>query len=139
MPETFIRFILENIVSTHSKIGLNRSSLPQIRGNDIPNFLKFIKNKGIKVTRSNVKISKLKPTQNKIDLNKVEKKVSNKNLKIKPFIVSKDNYILDGHHQLYALKYLNPNSSAISHVIDLDIEELLNIAKSYPKIDFKSI
>jgi len=130
--KTFLEF------NTGSDIGMERSVMPQIKSEDIPEFLNYIKERKITVKKDFLKISDLLPTQNKVDPEKILKKIENKS-KIKPFLISSDNYILDSHHQLYALRYLEPKSIVPVYKIAMKMRDLLNIAKSFTKVSYKSL
>lgn len=93
----------------------------------------------ISVSNKKIKIGKLKPIQKQIYLDKAidniartgvsdaEKFVSNKTV----FIVSKDNFIIDGHHRWLMGMLLDPNMLVNVVSIDLPISKLLPIATSY--------
>jgi hypothetical protein len=54
-------------------------------------------------------------------------------------MVSKDGHILDGHHQLYALKSLNTEMRVKAHKIDYPMLGIIDFAKRFPKTTYKSI
>lgn len=112
--------------------------MPQIREEDIPDFLNFVRQKNIQVKKSTMKISELLPTQNEVNPERIVAKVQ-KAGKVKPFIISSDNYILDGHHQLYALKYIDPKTAVTVYKVSVPMKEFINIAKSYPRVSYKSL
>ena len=132
--------ILENI-RTINLGGLPREVMPQVPRANIPGFLKYIREKGIDVSKKEVPLCSLRPTQNKICDKKVRKKFDkfSMGMKPKPFIVSRDNYILDGHHQLYALLAGDSMVNVTVYKIELDMSNLLNIAKSYSGIRFEDL
>lgn len=138
--------ILDNLEEEISQIpdslNIPRNQMPQIKKSDIGEFIDFIKSNGIKVEDVDIEVSKLKPTQNEINLNKV--KIKHDDIKdnisdIKPFIMSNDNHILDGHHQLYALKNLNKEMVVKAHKIDYPMMAIIDFAKKFPKTTYKSI
>jgi len=132
--------ILESI-STINLDGMPREIMPQIPRKNIPSFLRYVREKGIKIRKIKVPVSSLRPAQNKICNNKVKKKYDNfeNGIKPKPFIVSRDNYIMDGHHQLYALIAHDSQCEVEVYKIDLDMGNLLNIAKSYSGVRFEDL
>lgn len=132
----------EQIQQIPDSLNIPRSQMPQIRKDDINEFMGFLKSNGIKVEEIEIEVSKLKPTQNEINLNKV--KVKHDDFKessstLKPFMVSNDDHILDGHHQLYALKSLNGEMKVKAHRIDYPMLGIIDFAKKFPKTTYKSI
>lgn len=138
----FSEFLQENTIKLKKSLGIPRYEMPQIREVDIEEFIKFLKNKNIKVLKKKISLSKLKATQEEVNFEKIKKKhrdFKRTKQKIKPFIVSKDNHILDGHHQLFALKEIIPNAKVNCYLINLKITQLLNMAKKFSKVFYKSI
>lgn len=83
--------------------GLNRNrlSMPQIPKEHQADFLESLKAQGIDVKRESVSPTSLLPTQNEIDAGRVGQKLLDydKGKTIRPVMVSKDSYVLDGHHR----------------------------------------
>lgn len=134
--------IEEQIQQIPDSLNIPRCQMPQIKKDDINEFMGFLKSNGIKVEDVEIEVSKLKPTQNEINLNKV--KVKHDDFKensngLKPFMMSNDNHILDGHHQLYALKNLNSEMKVKAHRIDYPMLGIIDFAKKFPKTTYKSI
>jgi GNAT superfamily N-acetyltransferase len=57
----------------------------------------------------------------------------------KPVIISKDNYILDGHHRVAALYNIDKDFRLKTIKVDLGIRDLLKTAKGFPKVSYKNI
>ena len=132
----------ESIEQIPDSLNIPRSQMPQIKKTDIGEFIDFLKSNGVKVEDVDIEVSKLKPTQNEINLNKVKIKhddIRDNMSDIKPFIVSNDNHILDGHHQMYALKNLNKEMIVKAHKIDYPMMAIIDFAKKFPKTTYKSI
>lgn len=132
----------EQIAQIPDSLNIPRSQMPQIKREDIAEFIGFLKSNGVKVEDSEVKVSELKPTQNEINLNKVKLKYDDfreSSDSMKPFMVSNDNHILDGHHQLYALKNMNGEMAVKAHKIDYPMLGIIDFAKKFPKTTYKSI
>lgn len=102
------------------------------------------------ITNTKVNIYDLKPTLAKISDNKINKmvKLANQqnNLFNKPIVISKDNFIIDGHHRWYARKYMVENNTNSYHtdfysedikviIIDYHIKKLIEKLQEY-KISF---
>lgn len=82
-------------------------------------FVDYLERKGFGVKETNVKASKLRASQNEIDGEKLAGLVAKgkKALQRKRIFVTKDNYILDGHHHWAALTVLGADKGK-----DLDIK-----------------
>lgn len=102
------------------------------------------------ITNTKVNIYDLKPTLAKISNNKINKmvKLANEqnNLFNKPIVISKDNFIIDGHHRWYARKYMVENNTNSYNtdfysedikviIIDYHIKKLIEKLQEY-KINF---
>ncbi|MEA2022436.1 MAG: hypothetical protein U9N08_08175 [Candidatus Caldatribacteriota bacterium] len=92
----------------------------------------------IKITEKKIKVSDLKPIQEQIYFDKVIKKRAKENtqnsvnfIKSSFFIVSSDNYIIDGHHRFLSGCLTNPDLKINAVVIDLPINTLLPMVLSY--------
>lgn len=69
-------------------------------------------------------------TQSEISRHKVNRLLSaTTNICLLPILISKDYYIIDGHHRAIACRYLNSNLSAIR--LDESIHKLLCSMKSF--------
>jgi hypothetical protein len=163
-----------NLFCVDSK-GIPRVEMPQLKGVptsgtpadsmardvrgevDITNkFVDSLANSGIGLQKDSVEASFLKATQNELNGEKVagilQAARDGKLDMSSPLIVSRDNYIVDGHHRWaaqVALEYdaKNPQLDIPINVIrvDADIIDILNSAKSFsasmgiPQVAVKSI
>ena len=140
-PELKFEIISEDTIKHISKsLGVSRDSMPQINSKDVGEFVKYLKDKGIEASSSLIDVSKIGMTQKDINVDKVKDLlgVEKSNL-AKPVIISKDNYILDGHHRVVALYNVDKNFKLKTIKIDLGIKDLLNVAREFPKASFKGI
>lgn len=116
----------------HETYLVPRDQMPQIAGKDVPGFLK---DHGVKNSKSTVKTAELKPTQSQFN----PEKISNMNsvAKSMPILVSQDNYVLDGHHRWLANHY----DSGLQDIIRLpwDAPTSLKTMHDYEKTFTKSI
>lgn len=121
-------------------LGLPRIDMPQIKSTDMRDFIKFLKDERITVSNKTVSVSKLKLTQLEIDKKKVGEMlgVSSSSLD-KPVLVSKDWFILDGHHRITALYNKDPKHRIRVIQVNLNIGSLLKTAKRYPKVMYKTV
>ncbi|KFZ25548.1 MAG: hypothetical protein KQ78_02260 [Candidatus Izimaplasma bacterium HR2] len=92
----------------------------------------------IKVSKTTEIISKLKPIQKQIYLDKAavilgKKSISEtkKFLETKIFVVNTDNYIIDGHHRYLAGMILDPTIKVSVLKIDMNKDQLLSLTKSF--------
>lgn len=136
-----IHELVEEIQKTKDSLNISRNKMPQIKKDFIQDFIKTLKKDGVSVHERDVAIKSLKPTQSEINVDKVKEKHEKflQGKEIKPFIVSYDNHILDGHHQLYALKILDNDTKVKCHVVGLSIKDLLKYAHKFPKTTYKEI
>lgn len=133
--------INEDTIKYISKsLGVSRSKMPQINSKDITDFVKYLKDKGVSVSPSVIDVSKVGMTQKDINVDKVKDLlgVEKSNL-AKPVIISKDNYILDGHHRVVALYNIDKNFKLKTIKVDLGIKDLLSVSNQFPKVSFKGI
>ena len=140
-PELKFEIISEDTIKHISKsLGVSRDKMPQINSKDVGEFVKYLKDKGIEASSSLIDVSKIGMTQKDINVDKVRDLlgVEKSNL-AKPVIISKDNYILDGHHRVVALYNVDKNFKLKTIKIDLGIKDLLNVAREFPKASFKGI
>ena len=132
--------ITESILDPGNTLDMPRHKMPQIRQEDIPEFIEFLKNKGVGVLDTRIRISGLKPTQKELNVQRVHDKMDSfvRGVRAKKLIVSRDNRILDGHHQLFALKLIN-RKFVPAFRVNINMKELLKLAHSFPKVGKKTI
>lgn len=111
-----------------------RRLMPQIYNHK--RFSKKIR-KNYNIGSKTIKLStkSLKPSQNEINGEIVEKvvesmKKTRKSKKEMPIVVSKDGYVVDGHHRWAAHKKMNPRKKIKALKIDAPINDALGIAIS---------
>jgi len=120
-----------------------RTELPQIKSDDVPEFIKWLETLGVQSERiNNFDPKELIPIQKQINLDKVSGMVAKKGLDSlasdKPVMVSSDNHLIDGHHRWYALYDLgHPEISVVK--IDMPAEELISTMKSWDKTSYKDM
>lgn len=140
--------------------GIERKDMPQLKGkpiqdspaSDLPKdskgvvsiespFVTELKSRGVKLTAKNVDASSLKPTQNQLVgttvvgmISTLEKNPRDPNITA-PIFISKDGYILDGHHRWAAIVGHNfttgkPISLNVIEV-DIGIDQLVNFTNNF--------
>ncbi len=112
-------------------VGIPRVNMPQMRGIPVKGskadelervnkagkvdisaqFIDHLKSKGIETTQEDVRASHLRASQNEIDGRRVIELTDavrdrGKDLRERPIFITKDNYVLDGHHHWAALTVL---------------------------------
>ena len=136
-----IKPVNENTVKHISKsLGVSRKDMPQINSKDVGEFVKYLKDKGVSVSSSVINVSKVGMTQKDINVDKVRDLLGVEKANLaKPVIISKDNYILDGHHRVAALYNIDKDFRLKTIKVDLGIGDLLKTAKGFPKVSYKNI
>lgn len=118
-------------------LGIARKDMPQIRSANVPEFLKWLKTEhGIGTRNEKIPADKLKPIQREVNMDKV-RALPTGHSSDKPMIVSKDNYILDGHHRWMQAVMAGEQLSIIR--VNVGMLELLKLSKEFPKAEFHSI
>lgn len=94
--------------------GLNRErkTMPQIDKEHQAAFFDHLKAKGITVTKESVAPASLLPTQGEINAARVGEMLMNEKKDLRPIMVSKDSYVLDGHHRWAAMATLDVENPA---------------------------
>lgn len=115
-----------------SSLGKKRTEMPQVDSDNVADFvLHFDKKVGVK--KVNRKLSKLKPAQDEINEDKLYHfaagKFSDSDKKKNKYIISNDNYILDGHHRWAAdVEFADDNEEVECYRINLPAKELIRQA-----------
>jgi len=90
-----------NLFCAESK-GIPRVKMPQLNAEQTKKFIEYLKDKGYNVERGKEKAANLRATQNQLDGAKVAEnmdKIDSGVGKDPRLVISKDDYILDGHHR----------------------------------------
>lgn len=117
---------------------LPRHALPQIPGNKVGEFKKYLEGYDVGVTQGLADIDKLHPIQKNVNVEKVKALRSDKAALKKPIIVSKEGAILDGHHRWIANKSLGEEKQAVMKC-DCPIEKLIEFGLEFPDAEIKTI
>lgn len=113
-------------------LGRKRDTMPQVDADSLTDFMLHFKDKA-DVKKVTKKISELKPSQDEINEDKVYdilgKKFDGQEEKTR-YIISSDNYILDGHHRWAAdLELDNDDTKLVDcYQIDVPIKQLIKRA-----------
>lgn len=110
-------------------MNVSREDLPQISDRNKMEFVDWLEDKGIVVQYLDVPVSILRSVQDEIDLKKVEKMMTNPTNKA--IVVSKDHFVVDGHHRWLASLNRDPHQTIEAYRVNLPIKELLAVARNY--------
>lgn len=113
----------------NNSLNRKRERMPQIKGDNMDSvLLHFAQNSsGASVAKKKMKLGKIKPAQNEMNESKI-KKILRKSPKTinNPFLLSKDGYLMDGHHRWAAdLQRYGEDHEANVYQITLDANDLL--------------
>ena len=108
-----------------------RKDMPQIKHKDLKKAFKKLEDNGIRIKTGKAKPSEWKPSQKDIYKSKVKKMINDPRMdnpeKMKPFIISRDNYIVDGHHRWAAVMKAHPDYKFKYYKIDLPIQQAVEV------------
>lgn len=123
-------------------LNIERSSLPQIKSTDLPDFINWLANKKqVTSTTTEVPVASLYPTQGEYNETKIRQFMSKGSdaLKERPILISGDYYIVDGHHRVIALLNLDKNDYVPVIQVHMNVADVLAAAKEYPKSNTKPL
>ena len=120
----------------HENLGIDRNDMPQLDDDVLPAFLKSYQDKGVSVKKGTMEVGRLKATQENISAETaagMEKSYQEGSFdpSKKPIIISKDGYVLDGHHRWAAMVVSDPASKMRVYQVDAPIKQLLSDAKNF--------
>ena len=130
----------KHFVFKGGRFGIDRANMPQIKTDDIPEFLDWVKKQGVKVTKEQAIVTTLKPTQDDMNQEKIQHLIDTGKYKNGTVLVAKDNNILDGHHRWGAVFQATGGSGKIDFTrIHENIAECIALAHRFPKSFRKEI
>lgn len=108
-------------------IGISREELPQINFDFLENILEKFKNDDIRVRSGTVPVTDLKPCQDKLNNDKIESIVKDGAWEDdRKLFISKDGFIVDGHHYWAANMVKDPSRRIGVYLVDMNIIDLIN-------------
>ncbi len=126
------------IVIPKAPLNIARSEMPQIKPKHLEDFLEYLINQKIDFEHLKANSHDLKPSQSEFDIDKVEGMMKKDELK-GMVIVSRENQIIDGHHRWLAA-YNSVTDTYVETIrVDMNILDLLAMAKLFDKTLFHSI
>lgn len=122
-------------------LGISRSNMPQV--SDIADYVEFLNSRGVRTKKTVIPVGRVHMTQGDFNIPKVRAMIGmppeyHRKL-ADTVIMSKDNYILDGHHRVLALYNIDKNYKLNAIQVNLNIRDLLKITDEYPKVFRKSV
>lgn len=115
-------------------MGIARRDMPQIDSKDLNHFFSHLKKSDVSAIKRTVDPSKLKATQGQFNKSKIKgimDGIESGKVESKPIIVSKDNYVMDGHHRWLA--HSNLNKDIDIHQVNVKAKKLIDVMHDYPK------
>ena len=119
--------------------GIKRKDMPQVATKDYPALVDYLKDNGVTLKAYKIDPNKLKSTQGEFSDAGVEKQLQKQiaGTDKKPVIISKDMYVIDGHHRWIVAKNIGDDLDVIMASIDADA--LLNLLHKFEKTTYKDI
>lgn len=129
------------VVNKSNCLQIPRIELPQIDFADISDILHDFKAEGISFKRGTIKAGALKPSQDQLNVDKIASMIeSGKDKEDRTLFISRENFIVDGHHYWGAKSFKNSDEVIKVIKVDLNIVDLINWFKLNNKnVSFKTI
>ncbi len=113
---------------------ITREKMPQIKSDDLDEFLKYMKGKGVSTHLLEISAKSLKPIQKEFRQDRVDK-LDERALK-KSILISLDNRILDGTHRWLKRYQRNKNEDVPCIRLSVKHEEALELMKGFPQVKY---
>lgn len=138
----------------HGNLGIERRAMPQLSDEAIGTYLAKLQARGVKVEKAQRPVGDLKATQGEIKAKKMNAMAGEYDAArqgkpgIKypdkpaydpskaPIIVSKDGYVLDGHHRWAGVLTIDPSAKMNTYTVDLPIREMLRETIGFPGVSY---
>jgi len=133
----FKKLFTENAINIPDKedtLDIDRKDMPQVKSADVKDFIVYLKKNDISTEKKLVDPSKLKATQGQFHKEKISDlmaAIEDGKLKKEPILISKDNYVIDGHHRWLAFSNLGKDLTV--YKVNAKADELIDLMKAYPK------
>jgi hypothetical protein len=118
-------------------IGLtySRSDMPQLGAKE--DFLHNLQKHKIKFKNDVVNSHELRSSQGEFNIDSIHSIMHEPHKASSAVVVSRDNYVVDGHHRWAANYNMNKPTKVVR--VDLPILELLRVAKTFSQTKYKNI
>ncbi len=124
-------------------LGINRENMPRVKRRHTEAFLQFLNANRIGWRPAKVHPCEIEDVQADLDPEKIRRVAERcrsdpdyaaRKLK-PPLFMSRDGYLLDGHHRLAVHMLIAPNAPVLVAIVDLPIRELLRLASYFDPED----
>jgi hypothetical protein len=116
-----------------------RHHLPQIPANQRERFCEYLLGHDVKTKRAKIAISSLRPIQQAVKADKVEFFKDHPEKLAEPLVISKEGFILDGHHRYIAQKQLDPAAKMNCIVCNCNIKTLIDLGLQFDGAEVKTM
>lgn len=124
-------YIREQTVEVPGNLGIPREEMPQIDGDQIPDFLKWLRKKGVNFTRGRARALDLVGTQEGVDDEKCQSMAQDEEVLQKPLLISSDSRVLDGHHRWGGALVKDPKMFLNTIRLDRPAREALDLLNEF--------
>jgi hypothetical protein len=137
--------ISEKIINLKTSLDIPRDKMPQI--DSVQKFKEYLKENDIDFERIKIPAKDLTPTQSQLETDKADniwaeylkKKNETSNPLSGEIVVSKDKYILDGHHRWFAVKRNNENMRLNCLMLGDNAKEALKCMREYEGVSYRDV
>lgn len=116
-----------------------RHHLPQIPAEERERFREYLLGHNVKNKWAKIAISSLRPIQQAVKKDKVEFFKDHPEKLEEPLIISKEGFILDGHHRYIAQKELDPQAKMNCLVCNCSIKNLIELGLEFDGAEVKTM
>lgn len=115
-----------------------RHLLPQIPKEKLPEFVRYLYDHGIKISKKLVPIEHLLPIQKNVNKEKVRSMIKDKKSLTIPIIITSDGYIVDGHHRWVAA-HVEGKKNLDAIICDCPLSKFLKLSHDFDGSFVKSV
>lgn len=135
------QFMFNDLRVPVGNYGIPRSSMPQIDGEFVHEFIEFLEEYDIDLDFKRVKVNTLKMTQSEINKDKVLAlmEIYKKKKKLNRVFISRDGYVVDGTHRFVAQLNVDPYSMFSVIQIDMNILDIIRLSRSFSRVKFRKV
>ena len=129
-----LKKLCEEFIALPNSLGISRSEMPQIPAEKTKGFLNYLTRTGCKYERVEKSANELTPSQGELDTDKADKIWNDGNSLNSEIIISKDGYVLDGHHRWFAVKRNAPNEKLNCIQLNYDAKSCIDLMNDYAHV-----
>ena len=116
-----------------------RHHLPQIPAEERERFREYLLGHDVKTKWAKVAISNLRPIQQAVKKDKVQFFKDHPDKLAEPLIISKEGFILDGHHRFVAQQELDPAAKMNCLVCNCNLKTLIELGLEFDGAEVKTM